>query len=98
MHLEGLLLLGIYQRAGHIGRKQVRGELDTVELGVHSLGEGADGKGLGKARDSLEQDVAVCKQGDEQILYQVLLPHDHLAHLQGEHVHEPALHQCVLHR
>ena len=91
MYFELLFLLGVDQGAGHVGRQQVGGELDAAELAVDSLGEGADRQGLGQARHAFEQDVPVGKHRDHQVLHQVLLPDDHLAHLQRQEVDERAL-------
>jgi hypothetical protein len=60
-------------RTGDVGRQQVRGELDTVELGFDAFGEFFDGLGLGQARGAFDQHVAVGKQGDEQALDEFFL-------------------------
>ena len=64
VHFEGFFLLGVDQGTYYVGRQQVRGELDTAELGIHRLGQGVDGQGLGQAGDTFQQNVAAAEQAD----------------------------------
>jgi len=59
--------------AGDVGRQQVWGELDAMELGFDTLGEFFDRFGLGQTRSALDQHVAVGEQGDEQALDEFFL-------------------------
>ena len=88
VHLEFFPLLGIDQGAHHVCGQQVRGELDTAEFGIHRLGQRIDGQGFGQSRNTFQQDVPAGEQADEQVVYQMLLPHNHFAHFQGQQVHE----------
>ena len=47
-------------------------------------GERADGQGLGKAWNSLEENVAIAQQSDDQAADQPLLADNHAAHLLSE--------------
>ncbi|MCY1177074.1 hypothetical protein D9M73_173690 [compost metagenome] len=60
-------------RTGNVGRQQVRGELDAVELRFDAFGKFFDGLGLGQARSTLDQHMAVGEQGDEQSLDEFFL-------------------------
>jgi len=58
VHLEAFVLLGVHQGTHHIGREEVRGELNAAELGIYGLGQGIDGQGFGQSRKAFQQDVA----------------------------------------
>ncbi len=62
--------------AGDVGRQQVGGELDTVELRLDAFGQFLDGFGLGQARRAFDQHVAVGEQYDQQAIDQLLLAQD----------------------
>ena len=64
VYLEAFVLLGIDEGAHYVGRQEVRGELDAVELGVHRLRQGVDSQGLGQARNAFQEDVAAGQQAD----------------------------------
>ena len=68
-------------RAGDISRQHVRCELDAGEGAVEGVGKGADGEGLGEPRHALEQNVAVGQERKQQACQELVLPHEHLAHL-----------------
>ncbi len=70
------LLRPVDFRAGHVTRQQVRGELDAVESTLDTRRQGLDGAGLGQPGGALDQQVAVCQQGDDQSLYQMGLADD----------------------
>ena len=59
--------------AGDVGRQQVGGELNTMELGFDALGEFFDRFGLGQTGSALDQHMAVGEQGDEQALDEFFL-------------------------
>ena len=63
-------------RADHVGRKQVRRELNAVERRVDRLGERADGQRLRQTRHSLEQNVSAGEKADEQPIDHVVLTDD----------------------
>ena len=90
MNLELLLLLRVDERTRDIGRQQVGSELDTAELCVDRLGEGADREGLGQTGHTFQEYVASGKHGNHQVLHEMLLPHYHLAHLEGKEIDERA--------
>ncbi|MCY1375815.1 hypothetical protein D9M69_632580 [compost metagenome] len=60
-------------RTGDVGGQQVGGELDAVELRFDAFGKFFDGFGLGQARSTLDQHMAVGEQGDEQSLDEFFL-------------------------
>ncbi|MNM46989.1 hypothetical protein D3C81_579470 [compost metagenome] len=62
--------------AGDVGREQVGGELDTMELGFDAFGQFLDGLGLGQARGAFDQHVAVGQEHDEQALDEFFLTKD----------------------
>jgi hypothetical protein len=51
-------------RAGDVGRRQVRGELDAAEVQRQALRQGRDHQRLGQAGDALEDAVAAAEQRD----------------------------------
>ena len=65
--------MGENHRANHIARKQVGRELDALEFDAEGLCQAFDEERLGQSRASLEQDVAICEQGDEHALDHLLL-------------------------
>ena len=60
--------------AGDVRGQQVRRELDPVKVAFQVLGEGLDGGGFRQSGCALYQQVAVCKQGDQQTIHQLFLP------------------------
>ena len=86
--LELLALLRIDHRAYDIGRKQVRSKLDPAELRIHRRRKRVDGQRLCQTGHTFEQDMPIREEADQQILYQMLLPHYDLVHLHCEDVHE----------
>ncbi len=81
--------LVVDQGADEIGRQQVGGELDALEIDRQRLGQRLDRQGLGQARDAFDQHVAAGQQTDQQAIEQVVLPDDDppqlgLDPLQGE--------------
>ena len=59
--------------ASDVGRQQVRGKLDSVEITVQVVGKGFDGGGFGQTRCAFDQQVAVGKQRDQQTIHQFFL-------------------------
>ena len=55
--------------------------LDPAELEIHDLCQGSHGEGLGQSGIALEERVAVAENRDEDLLNDLLLPDDDLAHL-----------------
>ena len=86
--LEILILLGIDKRTDYIGRKEVRGKLDTVELRIYRLGQSIDCQGFGKSGDTFEEDMAVREKAYQEVVHEVLLTDDNLPHLQGKEVYK----------
>ncbi len=66
----------VHFRAGHVRWEQVRGELDTSEIGLEEFGQRFDRAGLGKTGQPLHEQIAVGKQADEQTLDDVFLADD----------------------
>ena len=91
VHMEVLVLLRIDHRSDDVGRKQVGGELYAVVVSVDQLCQRLDGKRLGEARHTLEKDVAIAQQADEQGVNKMFLTYDNLVHAMGQIRHESAL-------
>ena len=91
LNLECLVLLAVDLRTDHIGRQQVRRELNTTEIGLDQVAQRLYGEGLSQARNTLQQDVSVAQQTDQQTLYQVLLTHDHLIHTHRQGIYKRTL-------
>ncbi len=64
--------------AGDVGRHQVGGELEPLELDVEREREGAHEQRLGGPGHSLEQHMAARQQAHQHIARGGLLPQDHL--------------------
>jgi hypothetical protein len=62
--------------AGQVRRQQIRRELDTVKVCLDPSGQGLDGAGLGDTGRTLDQQVPVGKQRDQQPLHQRVLTQD----------------------
>ena len=90
MDLEILILLGINEGTDDIGRQEVRGKLDTAELGIDRLRESINRESLGKARDSLEKDMSISEKTDQEIVNEVFLADNDLSHLDRKKVNERA--------
>jgi hypothetical protein len=74
--LEVGLALVVDRRAGHVGRHQVRGELDTGEADARHLREGARDHRLRQAWEVLDQHVAVGQHPQQHELERVALADD----------------------
>ena len=55
-----------------------------------AFGQRGDGQCLGQTRHTLQQDVSVRQETDQQAIHQMALPHDDLAHLRTERIDEEA--------
>ncbi len=66
-------------RARDVGRHQVGRELDAIELQRQGAGQRADHQRLGQPGHAHQQTMAPGKDGDQQLLDDLLLPHDDLA-------------------
>ncbi len=91
LHREIAAPLIVDHRAEKIGRKQVGSELDAMEACVDGAGKGTHGEGLGEPRHTLQQDVPVGEQPDDEPLEHRPLADDDLAELRHELAHETAL-------
>jgi hypothetical protein len=78
LEFESAFLGAVDLGAGQVGRQQVRGELDAVEIAFDAVGQHLDGGGLGQARRAFHQQVAVTEQGHGQAAHQALLANDQL--------------------
>ena len=80
--------LVVDERAGEVGRQQVRRELDPREADARHLCEGACDQRLGEARKVLDQHMTVGKQPEQDELERLALAHDRaldlVEHLPGE--------------
>src|SRR6056297_2866016 len=74
----------VHHRADHVARKQVRRELDALEVRTERLGQGLHQQGLRKPGHPLEQNVATGEQGYLQPLDNPLLPEYRLADLASQ--------------
>ena len=73
LKLAALLRLHVDLRAGDIRRQQVRRELHARQIRRQMFCERLDRAGLGKARQALDQEIAVGQQGDQHALDQTIL-------------------------
>src|SRR5206468_3135361 len=69
--------LVVDRQAGHVGREQVRRELDPAERATEALGDRLREDRLARARDVLDQDVAATHERDEGEAHLVVLANDH---------------------
>ncbi len=51
--------------ADDVGRQQIDGELDSAELQIDRLGQGADQQRFGQARHALQEQVSAGEKGDQ---------------------------------
>ena len=68
-----LLVLAHDLGARHVGGHEVGGELDAGEGEVQGLTQGADQTGLTHAGDALQQYVATCDDGDDDVIHHLVL-------------------------
>ena len=73
---SGLRILLEHVGARDVGRHEIRSELNATEPEIERLGESRDQRGLGQAGNSHDKRVAAGQQGDQQLLDDLLLPHD----------------------
>ena len=73
----GILLNDL--RASDVRRHQIRRELNAAEAEVHGISQRFDEQCLGQSGNSLQQAVATCGDGDEDLLDHGILPDDPLA-------------------
>jgi hypothetical protein len=74
--LELARLLVEQPRAHHVGRDEVGGELDALELPAHGRGQGLDRHRLGEPRHALDEQVPPGQQGDGHAFQQHVLTDD----------------------
>jgi hypothetical protein len=86
--LTGLLVVD--PRADEVGRHEIRGELDPLELATDRLGQCLDRHRLGEPRHALDEEMAAGEEGDRHPLEEMILADDDLLHLV-----EQALHRSV---
>src|SRR5690606_15958837 len=65
-----------HRRARHVGRHEVRRELDAREGQVCRLGERLDEARLAKAGNAFDERMPARQRGDEQLLDDLVLPQD----------------------
>src|SRR6267378_8188444 len=75
LELVGLLVED--RDSGHVGRQEVRGELDPPEGAPERPGEGLGQNGLPGPGDVLDEDVAAAQKRDERELDLVVLAENH---------------------
>ena len=75
-------------RADDVGRHQVGGELDPVEVEIERVGKGADQERLAQARHALEQGVAADEQAGQDAVDDLVVADDDLGDL-GLHLVVP---------
>ena len=69
------------QRADQVGRQQVRRKLDAIELAMDRGRQRLDRRGLGQARNPLEQHVPPGQERDQEPRQHHVLPDQCLANL-----------------
>jgi len=67
--------------ASDIGRHQVRCELNAPELEVQCVGDRTHHQGLRRTRQAGNQTVAAHEECNQHLVQNLVLAHDHLAHL-----------------
>src|SRR6185437_6178306 len=87
--LEFLRLLIEDRESGDVGRKQVRGELDSLERTIECAGGRAGEHGLAKPWNVLEEDVALSQEGDQNEVDHLALSDDHLTDTTSNSVGNP---------
>ncbi len=80
LDVKFLALLVEDHGADHVGRQQIRGELDAGERRVDDFGQGAHRQSLGQPGHSLQQNVPAGEQPDQQPLHHRVLSHDAAGH------------------
>ena len=70
-----------YLGAGQVGRQQIRGELNALEIPFYQAGKLIDGAGFCQAGRALNQQVAIAQQCNKQSIKQVFLANDLPGHL-----------------
>jgi hypothetical protein len=73
---EAAILGAVDIRTGEVGGEQVRGELYAVKITLQAAGKHLDRACLGQARRTLDQQVTIRKQGNQQALDKVPLAQD----------------------
>ena len=73
---NSLGLLVVDREAGHVGRQQVRRELDPAERAAEAARDGLRQHGLAGPGHVLDQDVPAAQQGDEREADLVVLADD----------------------
>ncbi len=76
LELETTFLRSPDLGTGEVGRKQVGRELHAGEIRLQARGQRADGAGLGQAGRTLDEEMAVGQQGDQQAIDQGRLADD----------------------
>ncbi len=84
--LDGAVFLVIDHGPDQVGRQEVGGKLDPLELRLDGGGEGLDGEGFGQARDAFEQDMAIGEEPDHQAFDHGFLADDDLPHFHEEQI------------
>ena len=87
-HIEGVVFSAVDECTHDVGGEQVGGELNASELGVDERSERADGECFGQSRHTLEENVSVGEESDEQGLREMGLPHHDARHTFGERLDE----------
>ena len=74
--LEAARGIAHHADAGHVGRHQVGGKLNPRELEAERARQRTHQKRLGRARHSLDEQMATGEKGDERILDRNILADD----------------------
>ena len=74
--------------SGHVGRQQIRRELEPLVLRTENAGESLGQRGLGDAGHAFEKDVAAGQQGDQELMRHALHADDDLTDLRRDAVAE----------
>ena len=66
-------------RAEHVGRQQVGGELDALEVQAKRLGDGANRQRLGEPRNPFQENVSIREKSDQEAVDERPLPDNDFA-------------------
>jgi hypothetical protein len=79
----------VHLSSEHVGRQQVRRELDAMERRVDRFSERSNRERLGKTWHALEQDMSAREEADEQPVDHVILPHNATRNLPSDVLYQP---------
>ncbi len=69
-------MLSVREGADEVGGEEIRRELDSFELALDDSSDCVAEQGFCEPRDTFEEDVTACEQGDDGGVYHVILADD----------------------